>query len=113
MDSAQLSEQKDTLLKKLADTEAENAVSCLSCLIQIYFCLYIINLFFLQTLVVKLQEKERQINELCRSLDTEKVHGHFIGYYNFNVSILPRRSSIRLHFKTYFKNNYHPMTMHF
>lgn len=49
MDSAQLSEQKDTLLKKLADTEAENA-----------------------TLVVKLQEKERQINELCRSLDTEK-----------------------------------------
>ncbi|XP_030006329.1 outer dense fiber protein 2 isoform X2 [Sphaeramia orbicularis] len=49
MDSVRLSEQKDTLLKRLADTEAENA----------HF-------------VVKLQEKEKEVNELAKLLDTEK-----------------------------------------
>ncbi|XP_051268241.1 outer dense fiber protein 2 isoform X2 [Dicentrarchus labrax] len=49
MDSMRLSEQKDALLKRLADTEAENA-----------------------QLVVKLQEKDREVDQLSRLLDTEK-----------------------------------------
>ncbi|XP_056260329.1 outer dense fiber protein 2 isoform X3 [Seriola aureovittata] len=49
MESMRLSEQKDTLLKRLADTEAENA-----------------------HLVVKLQEKDKEVNQLSRLLDTEK-----------------------------------------
>ncbi|KAM7369429.1 hypothetical protein PAMP_013698 [Pampus punctatissimus] len=49
MESIRLSEQKDALLKTLADTEAENA-----------------------HLVVKLQEKEKEVNQLSRLLDTEK-----------------------------------------
>ncbi|XP_030579934.1 outer dense fiber protein 2 isoform X2 [Archocentrus centrarchus] len=49
MESLQLSEKKDELLKRLADTEAENA-----------------------HLVVKLQEKEREVNQLSKLLDNEK-----------------------------------------
>ncbi|KAM9307128.1 outer dense fiber protein 2 [Pholidichthys leucotaenia] len=49
MESVQLSEQKDTLLKKMEDIKAENA----------HF-------------VVKLQEKDKEINQLCKLLDTEK-----------------------------------------
>ncbi|XP_070845727.1 outer dense fiber protein 2 isoform X2 [Chaetodon trifascialis] len=49
MESMRLSEQKDELLKRLADTEAENA-----------------------HLVVKLQEKDREVNQLSKRLDTEK-----------------------------------------
>ncbi|XP_042365171.1 outer dense fiber protein 2 [Plectropomus leopardus] len=49
MESLRVSEQKDMLLKRLADTETENA-----------------------HLVVKLQEKDREVNELSRLLDTEK-----------------------------------------
>ncbi|TMS08010.1 outer dense fiber protein 2 isoform X1 [Larimichthys crocea] len=49
MESVRLSEQKDTLLKRLMDTEAENA-----------------------HLVVKLQEKDRELNQLCKLLDAEK-----------------------------------------
>ncbi|XP_047425692.1 outer dense fiber protein 2 [Mugil cephalus] len=49
MESIQLSEQKDALLKRLADTEAENA-----------------------HLVVKLQEKESEVNQLSSLLDSEK-----------------------------------------
>ncbi|XP_070706338.1 outer dense fiber protein 2 [Pempheris klunzingeri] len=49
MESMRLSEQKDTLLKRLADTEAENA-----------------------HLVVNLQEKDRDVNQLSKLLETEK-----------------------------------------
>ncbi|KAM8744482.1 outer dense fiber protein 2 [Acanthopagrus schlegelii] len=49
MESILLSEQKDALLKRLADTEAENA-----------------------HLVVKLQEKDREVHQLSKLLDTEK-----------------------------------------
>ncbi|XP_078127042.1 outer dense fiber protein 2 isoform X1 [Sander vitreus] len=49
MESIQASEQKDALLKRLVDTEAENA-----------------------HLVVKLQEKQREINQLSKVIDTEK-----------------------------------------
>ncbi|XP_044028974.1 outer dense fiber protein 2 isoform X3 [Siniperca chuatsi] len=49
VESIRLSEQKDTLLKRLADTEAENA-----------------------HLVVKLQEKDQEVNQLSKLLDTEK-----------------------------------------
>ncbi|TDH01775.1 hypothetical protein EPR50_G00166160 [Perca flavescens] len=51
MESIQASEQKDALLKRLVDTEAENA-----------------------HLVVKLQEKEREINQLSKVIDTEKAN---------------------------------------
>lgn len=49
MESIRLAEQKETLLKRLADTEAENA-----------------------HLVVELQEKERDVNQLSKLLETEK-----------------------------------------
>ncbi|XP_022073662.1 outer dense fiber protein 2 isoform X2 [Acanthochromis polyacanthus] len=49
MESIRLSEQKNTLLKRLANTEAENA-----------------------HLVVKLQEKDREVNQLSKLLDNEK-----------------------------------------
>lgn len=49
MESVRLSEQKDTLLKRLVETEAENT-----------------------RLVVKLQEKDREVNQLSQLLDTEK-----------------------------------------
>ncbi|XP_018557453.1 LOW QUALITY PROTEIN: outer dense fiber protein 2 [Lates calcarifer] len=49
MESIRVSEQKDALLKRLADTEAENA-----------------------HLVVKLQEKDEELNQLSKLLDTEK-----------------------------------------
>ncbi|XP_041825438.1 outer dense fiber protein 2 [Melanotaenia boesemani] len=49
VDCMQLSEQKTTLLKRLADTEAENA-----------------------HLVLKLEEKDKDVDQLCRLLDTEK-----------------------------------------
>ncbi|XP_045923300.1 outer dense fiber protein 2 [Micropterus dolomieu] len=49
MESIRLSEQKDTLLKRLVETEAENT-----------------------RLVVKLQEKDREVNQLSQLLDTEK-----------------------------------------
>ncbi|XP_059213980.1 outer dense fiber protein 2 [Centropristis striata] len=49
MESVRVSEQKDILLKRLTDTEAENA-----------------------HLVVKLQEKDREVNQLSKLLDTEK-----------------------------------------
>ncbi|KAK2888684.1 outer dense fiber protein 2 isoform X3 [Channa argus] len=49
MESIRLSDQKDTLLKRLADTEAENA-----------------------RLVLRLQEKDREIMQLGKHLDTEK-----------------------------------------
>ncbi|XP_026153235.1 outer dense fiber protein 2 isoform X3 [Mastacembelus armatus] len=49
VESVQLSEQKDELMTRLADTEAENA-----------------------HLVVKLQKKEREVNQLSKLLDTEK-----------------------------------------
>ncbi|XP_041815715.1 outer dense fiber protein 2 isoform X2 [Chelmon rostratus] len=49
MESIRLSEQKDALLKRLADTEAENA----------HF-------------VVKLQEKDREVDQLSKLLNTEK-----------------------------------------
>ncbi|XP_053195324.1 outer dense fiber protein 2 [Scomber japonicus] len=49
MESIRLSEQKDALLKTLADTEAENA-----------------------HLLVKVQEKEKEIIQLATLLDTEK-----------------------------------------
>ncbi|XP_049908356.1 outer dense fiber protein 2 isoform X2 [Epinephelus moara] len=49
MESLRVSEQRDALLKRLADTEAENA-----------------------HLVIKLQEKDREVNELSKLLDTEK-----------------------------------------
>ncbi|XP_034073810.1 outer dense fiber protein 2 isoform X2 [Gymnodraco acuticeps] len=48
MESERVSEQKDAFLKRLADTEAHNA------------------------LVVKLQEKDREANQLCILLDSEK-----------------------------------------
>uniref|UniRef100_UPI0037E77C58 outer dense fiber protein 2 n=1 Tax=Semicossyphus pulcher TaxID=241346 RepID=UPI0037E77C58 len=47
--SLRLSEHKDALFKTLADTEAENA-----------------------HLVIKLQEKDREVDQLCKRLDTEK-----------------------------------------
>lgn len=86
MESLQLS-RKDELLKKLADTEAENAVSliettnsfCLSNLTKyIRFCfLFCVRnnmfSFLLQHLVVKLQEKDREVNRLAKLLDNEKV----------------------------------------
>ncbi|KAM4635773.1 outer dense fiber protein 2 [Polymixia lowei] len=56
MESIQLEEQKDTLLKRLTDTEAENA-----------------------HLVVKLQEKEREVNQLSNLLDTEKDNAKTTG----------------------------------
>ncbi|XP_072227655.1 outer dense fiber protein 2 [Leuresthes tenuis] len=49
MDSIRLSEQKTTLNKRLADTESENA-----------------------HLMAKLQEKDREVNQLSKLLDTEK-----------------------------------------
>uniref|UniRef100_A0A3Q3JZE5 Outer dense fiber protein 2 n=1 Tax=Monopterus albus TaxID=43700 RepID=A0A3Q3JZE5_MONAL len=49
MEAVRMSEQKDALLKRLADTEAENA-----------------------HLVVKLQEKYREVNQLSKLLDSEK-----------------------------------------
>ncbi|XP_075935702.1 outer dense fiber protein 2 isoform X4 [Anarhichas minor] len=49
MESIRVSEQKDTLLQNLADTEAENA-----------------------HLVVKLQEKDREVHQLSKRIDTEK-----------------------------------------
>ncbi|XP_034751405.1 outer dense fiber protein 2 isoform X2 [Etheostoma cragini] len=49
MESIQTSEQKDALLKRLVNIEAENA-----------------------HLVVKLQEKEREINQLSKVIDSEK-----------------------------------------
>ncbi|KAA8584665.1 hypothetical protein FQN60_008450 [Etheostoma spectabile] len=49
MESIQTSEQKDALLKRLVDIEAENA-----------------------HLVVKLQDKEREINQLSKVIDSEK-----------------------------------------
>ncbi|XP_034073811.1 outer dense fiber protein 2 isoform X3 [Gymnodraco acuticeps] len=49
MESERVSEQKDAFLKRLADTEAHNA-----------------------QLVVKLQEKDREANQLCILLDSEK-----------------------------------------
>ncbi|KAK5852444.1 hypothetical protein PBY51_023913 [Eleginops maclovinus] len=49
VESERGSEQKDALLKRLADTEAGNA-----------------------HLVVKLQEQDREVNQLCRLLDSEK-----------------------------------------
>nr|XP_020495708.1 outer dense fiber protein 2 isoform X4 [Labrus bergylta] len=49
METVRLSEQKEALLKTLADTEAEHA-----------------------HLVVKLQEKDRELNQLCKLLDSEK-----------------------------------------
>ncbi|XP_054468269.1 outer dense fiber protein 2 isoform X2 [Anoplopoma fimbria] len=49
MESIQVSEQKDALLQRLADKEAENA-----------------------HLVVKLQEKDREVNQLSKRIDTEK-----------------------------------------
>ncbi|KAK9533048.1 hypothetical protein VZT92_010401 [Zoarces viviparus] len=49
MESVRVSEQKDTLLQKLADTEAENA-----------------------HLEVKLQEKDREVNQLSQRIDAEK-----------------------------------------
>ncbi|XP_062269460.1 outer dense fiber protein 2 [Platichthys flesus] len=49
VDSMRLSEQKDSLLKRLADTEAENAF-----------------------LVVKLQEREKEVDQLSKRLDIEK-----------------------------------------
>uniref|UniRef100_A0A3B4ZR02 Outer dense fiber protein 2 n=1 Tax=Stegastes partitus TaxID=144197 RepID=A0A3B4ZR02_9TELE len=49
MESIRLSEQKDTLLKRLSQTETENA-----------------------HLVVKLQEKDREVNQLSKLLDNEK-----------------------------------------
>ncbi|AWP14820.1 putative outer dense fiber protein 2-like [Scophthalmus maximus] len=48
-ESVRLSEHKDSLLKTLADTEAENAL-----------------------LVVKLQEKDKEVNRLSKILDEEK-----------------------------------------
>uniref|UniRef100_UPI003AB0E06D outer dense fiber protein 2 n=1 Tax=Centroberyx gerrardi TaxID=166262 RepID=UPI003AB0E06D len=56
MDSVRLAEQKDTLLKRLTDTEAENA-----------------------HLVVKLQEKEREVDQLSTFLDTEKENAKTTG----------------------------------
>ncbi|KAM6976076.1 outer dense fiber protein 2 isoform 1-T1 [Tautogolabrus adspersus] len=49
METVRLSEQKEALLKTLADTEAEHA-----------------------HLVVKLKEKDRELNQLCKLLDSEK-----------------------------------------
>ncbi|XP_037609272.1 outer dense fiber protein 2 [Sebastes umbrosus] len=49
MESIRVSEQKDALVKRLADTEAENA-----------------------HLVVKLQEKDREVEQLSTLIDTEK-----------------------------------------
>ncbi|XP_053734452.1 outer dense fiber protein 2 isoform X1 [Synchiropus splendidus] len=49
MELVRLSERKDSLLKRLAETEAENA-----------------------QLVVKLQEKENEMSHLCKRLQTEK-----------------------------------------
>ncbi|XP_031735020.1 outer dense fiber protein 2 isoform X2 [Anarrhichthys ocellatus] len=49
MESIRVSEQKDTLLQNLADTEAENA-----------------------HLVVKLQEKDREVHQLSKRIATEK-----------------------------------------
>ncbi|XP_029921867.1 outer dense fiber protein 2 isoform X2 [Myripristis murdjan] len=56
MESVRLAEQKDTLLKRLTDTEAENA-----------------------HLVVKVQEKEREVNQLTKLLDTEKENAKATG----------------------------------
>ncbi|XP_034402522.1 outer dense fiber protein 2 isoform X3 [Cyclopterus lumpus] len=49
MESIRESEQKDALLQRLADTEADNA-----------------------HLVVKLEEKDREVNQLSKHIDTEK-----------------------------------------
>ncbi|XP_068561838.1 outer dense fiber protein 2 isoform X2 [Cebidichthys violaceus] len=49
MESIRVSEQRETLLQTLADTEAENA-----------------------HLVVKLQEKDREVDQLSKRIDTEK-----------------------------------------
>ncbi|XP_041666127.1 outer dense fiber protein 2 isoform X2 [Cheilinus undulatus] len=56
MEAARLSEHKEALLKTLAETEAENA-----------------------HLVVKLQEKEREINRLSKLLDSEKENARSTG----------------------------------
>ncbi|KAM3874197.1 outer dense fiber protein 2 [Diretmus argenteus] len=56
MESVRLAEQKDALLKKLTDTEAENA-----------------------HLVVKLQEKGREVNQLSKLLEDEKENAKTTG----------------------------------
>ncbi|KAL0965143.1 hypothetical protein UPYG_G00277360, partial [Umbra pygmaea] len=56
MESIRTSEQKDVLLKRLAETEAENT-----------------------HLMVKLQEKERELNQLTTLLDTEKENAKTTG----------------------------------
>ncbi|KAJ8384905.1 hypothetical protein AAFF_G00197130 [Aldrovandia affinis] len=52
VDSRRLSEQKDAILKNLADTEAENTL-----------------------LLVKLQEREKEVDQLAVLLETEKENG--------------------------------------
>ncbi|CAB1332448.1 unnamed protein product, partial [Coregonus sp. 'balchen'] len=56
MESMRMSEQKDVLLKRLTDTEAENS-----------------------NLVLKLQEKEREVNQLTTLMDTEKENAKTTG----------------------------------
>ncbi|XP_070991347.1 outer dense fiber protein 2-like isoform X4 [Oncorhynchus clarkii lewisi] len=56
MESMRISEQKDVLLKRLTNTEAENS-----------------------HLVLKLQEKEREVNQLTTLMDTEKENAKTTG----------------------------------
>nr|XP_029503820.1 outer dense fiber protein 2-like isoform X1 [Oncorhynchus nerka] len=56
LESTRMSEQKDVLLKRLTDTEAENS-----------------------NIVVKLQEKEREVKQLTTLLDTEKENAKTTG----------------------------------
>uniref|UniRef100_A0A674E3K4 Outer dense fiber protein 2 n=1 Tax=Salmo trutta TaxID=8032 RepID=A0A674E3K4_SALTR len=56
MESMRISEQKDILLKRLTNTEAENS-----------------------HLVLKLQEKEREVNQLTTLMDTEKENAKTTG----------------------------------
>ncbi|XP_071207311.1 outer dense fiber protein 2-like isoform X1 [Salvelinus alpinus] len=56
LESTRMSEQKDVLLKRLTDTEAENS-----------------------NIVVKLQEKKREVKQLTTLLDTEKENAKTTG----------------------------------
>ncbi|XP_052381987.1 outer dense fiber protein 2-like [Oncorhynchus keta] len=61
LESTRMSEQKDVLLKRLTDTEAENS--------------HVIT----QNIVVKLQEKEREVKQLTTLLDTEMENAKTTG----------------------------------
>ncbi|XP_055009571.1 outer dense fiber protein 2 isoform X1 [Boleophthalmus pectinirostris] len=70
MDSAQVSAQKETLLKKLSYIEAENA-----------------------NLVIKLQDTQNQVYDLCKALDNEKVNAKSVS--DFSKSLESTRGHLQ------------------